>query len=450
MDSGAPLAIGSPWTPYGLRDDPYFQAPLELGVEGATARPLSLFVGRDHELVLLANQVVGASSSRAIIEGDAGVGKTSFVNRLKSALTARGVLTHTNPVRVQPGMSARQFIGEVLKILLQIHATVEATLTAATSGVSRGLRKAKQIAGDETGIGEEAKFWRRVGRLIAGEDSVAGGFTAASVGVQRERVRIPAEVELSLFDELRQALTYLSNHGERRVLLHVNNMENLTREDAAQAAGLIQEVRDCFLADYGHWIFVGTTGITQAIFDPTPQVSSIIPFQVPLGPLSSHEVAELLARRYRHLHLGEQVAALLPPVSPEDGAQLYDRYHGHLRAFLTLLSRAVQRRSAAAPGVPLTVADITETMAPLYWPDLVRRAGQNDAEQLRRALSGQGHATAFRVTDLEKALTVTQAAASKLMTRLEEAQIVAQSHVSGRSTYYRIQRGDDTIALQML
>ena len=60
MDAGAPLGIGSPWTPYGLRDDPYFQAALQLGIEGATARPMSLFVGRDAELVLLANQVVGA------------------------------------------------------------------------------------------------------------------------------------------------------------------------------------------------------------------------------------------------------------------------------------------------------------------------------------------------------------------------------------------------------
>ena len=450
MDTGAPLGIGSPWTPYGLRDDPYFQAPLQLGIEGATARPMSLFVGRDDELVLLANQVVGASSSRAIIEGDAGVGKTTFVNRLKTELAAHGVLIHADPVRVMPGMSARQFIGEVLKVLLQIHATLEAALMASASGVAQGLKKAKQIAGDETGLSEEAAFWRRVGRLIAGEDSVAGGFTAGVVGMQRERIRIPAEVELSLFDELTRALAYLSRQGARRVLIHVDNMENLTREDAAQAAGLMQEVRDCFLADHGHWLFVGTTGITEAIFAPTPQVSSIIPFHTVLGPLGRTDVAELLARRYRHLHLGDQVAALVPPVSAEEGARLYERYHGHLRAFLMLLSRAVQRRSAANPGVPLTAADVATTMAPIYWPELVRRAGANDAEQLRRGLAGKAHTTTFRVTDLEKALNVSQPAASKMMARLEKARVVIQSHVSGRNTFYRIPRGDDSIALEMV
>src|SRR5690349_12987100 len=114
--------ISSPWTPYGLSDDPFFQAPLSPSSEAV--RPITLFVGREAEIQLLGGQVVGTSSSRGIVEGLPGVGKTSFVNRLKVALAERGVLTHEQPLRAIPGMGARQFVAEVLRILLQIRATL--------------------------------------------------------------------------------------------------------------------------------------------------------------------------------------------------------------------------------------------------------------------------------------------------------------------------------------
>ena len=50
--------------------------------------------------MLAANQVLGSASSRAIVQGEYGVGKTSFTNRLKTALAEHGVLTHARPVRV--------------------------------------------------------------------------------------------------------------------------------------------------------------------------------------------------------------------------------------------------------------------------------------------------------------------------------------------------------------
>jgi hypothetical protein len=72
--------IANPWTPYGLGDDPFFQDPL--APTDDPTRPISLFVGRAAEVQLLGGQVVGSLSSRAVVQGGAGVGKTSVVNRL--------------------------------------------------------------------------------------------------------------------------------------------------------------------------------------------------------------------------------------------------------------------------------------------------------------------------------------------------------------------------------
>lgn len=447
MDSLSPLAIGSPWTPYGLRDDPFFQAPLEAGSDGGATRPMTLFVGRDEELRILANQVVGATSSRAIVEGAAGVGKTTFVNRLKTELARHGVLTHAEPVRVTPGMSPRQFVGEILKVLLQMHATLQVILAAGSGGGTfrQAVRRGTQVLQDEAGIDNDAAFWRRIGRLVAGEDSVAIGVA----GVQRERVRIPAEVELSLFDELTEALRRLAGDEGRRVVVHVNNLETLSEENALQAARLMQNVRDVFLADWGHWLFVGTTGMAKAIFRRTPQVSSIIGGETLLAPLTPPQVAELLRRRYHHLHLGHEVAPLTPPIDPDVGAALYARYRGNLRAFLMLASRAVQRRAISLPGVPLTEGDVIDVMSPPYTEALATHIGASDVTHLRAVVGGGQLGTEFRVVDVARAAKMTQASASKLVARLERSGTISQTRSEGRSTFYKVSDGDTSIALAM-
>lgn len=436
------LKLGSPWAAYGLRDDPFFQQPLQPTFDHEAPRPITLFVGRDAETMLVANQIIGSSNSRAILEGDSGVGKTSFVSRLKTELGKYDVLMHAEPVRVRDGMTARQFIAEVLKVLLQISATVAAT--EASGAFTKAARAAKR----ETAIDEEDAFWRRIGRLIQGEDSTATGITIASFGGQREHVRIPAEVEgVSLYDELAQAVGHLTNRGRRKVLIYINNLENLSPDATMAAAKLVQQLRDCFLIDHSHWLFVGTARIEEHIFRASDQVSGIIPFAIHLDPLSPDEVAELLERRYRHLQAGTHVTY---PIAPQDGATLYDRYHGQLRAFLSLLSNAAQRYATFAPGTQLSIADVVSVMAPTYRAEkLVKRIGSADAEYLDKALAGEPYDVEFRVTDLATATHVTQAAASKLVQRLLAANVIVQSRVRGKSVYYRIAHGDLTVALNL-
>lgn len=434
--------LGSPWTAYGLRDDPFFQQPLQPTSEEEAPRPITLFVGRDAELALVANQVIGSTNSRAILEGDAGVGKTSFVSRLKTELSSHNVLMHAEPVRLRPGMTARQFIAELLKVLLQISATLAASESPGT------ISKARQAAVRGAAIGNEAAFWRNIGRLIQGEDSTAAGLTIASFGAQRENVRIPAEVdEVSLFDELAKAVAYLTANGRRKVLLHLDNMENLSLEEEKAAAALIQQVRDCFLVDHTHWLFVGTTGIEQHVFRASAQVSGIVPFSIRLDPLRSDEVVDLLDRRYRHLRSGLR---LVHPISPPDGAALYARYRGQLRAFLSLLSNAVQRHSAFAPGQTLSIGDVLGLMTPEFRVrKLLPRVSPEDAAHLAKTLAGTRHDAEFRVSELAEGMGATQAAASKLAKRLLSAGVIELSRTHGKSVYYRIAEGDLTVALGM-
>jgi hypothetical protein len=311
-------------------------------------------------------------------------------------------------------------------------------------------RAAKALA--EANPDPETAFWRRVGRVVEGEDSMAGGISVGGLGAQRERVRIPAEVgELSLIDDVATAVAYLARgtgtaarRGARRVHLHVNNFENLSREDARAAAGLMQDVRDAFLSEHSHWLFVGAGDVEHIVFRASPQVGGVVPFAVTLEPLAPAEVAELLARRYEHLRRG---ARFTPPVAPDVAARLYTRYRGDLRNFLRLLSRAVQQHAATAPGHPLDAAALVALMAPAYWAGLVRLVGPADAAHLAAIYRGQAPEAEFRVTEAAARTGLTQAAASKIVQRLAAAGAIEPARTEGKSVYYRLHSGDVTVAL---
>ncbi len=221
-----------------------------------------------------------SENSRSVIQGEAGVGKTSFVSALKTQLQSAHVLTHAEPIRVQPTMTASGFIAEVLKVVLQMRATerLQAGMMAnVRKRVSAGIRDL------------EGEFWTRLNRVILGEDNTGIGVTAGVVGVQGQRGRIAAEAaDVSLFDELKTAFRYMAKDGTRRALIHVNNMESLTPTHAAAAATLIHSLRDAFQFDHAHWLFVGTSDIEQRLFRVHPQVSQIIDRPVTLHLKTGH------------------------------------------------------------------------------------------------------------------------------------------------------------------
>ena len=460
-----PFTITSPWSPYGLSDDPFFQEPLDPTDD--TSRPVSLFVGRQAELQLVASQIVGnRHTSRALVQGAPGVGKTSFVSALKYGLARQDeapVLMHRPPVRILAGMTARQFTAAVLQVLLQMRSTLAAQASATnrpggreeTSSLparaGRAAAQAAQAARRAVGAGDEA-FWTRVARVVAGEDSLAGGLSTPLFGAQQERVRIAPEVQdLPLDAEVAEAVARLAvadaGGAPRRVLLHVNNLERLTREGAAAAAGLLEDVRDLFFTEHAHWLFVGTTGIDQAVFQRTAQVGGILTLTATLQPLAPEVIAAMLEKRYAHLRTGLRFTA---PVPPETAAALYGRYHGDLRRFLSLLSQGVQRYAVTHPGQPLDVATVVGLMAPPRREALVERVGDTAARALEQVVGGRPVGTTFRVAEVQQATGLTQSAASELVQRLLARDAITLVERRGKSVFYRVTAGDDTVALRMV
>jgi hypothetical protein len=101
-------------------------------------------VRREDELVRAANEVLGSASSWAIAQGEPGVRKASFTNRLKTALVRHGALTRAPTGRFTRDLPAQEFEAQVLRALLHIRALLPRTNApegppAPSSGVTMAL-----------------------------------------------------------------------------------------------------------------------------------------------------------------------------------------------------------------------------------------------------------------------------------------------------------------------
>lgn len=398
------------WEPFGLRSTPFFQE--ELRPTEGDEHPISLFVGREPEVRRVVRRIRSDPSSRTIVEGEPGIGKTSFVNRVKSEAAAIGVATHEHPVRVTSDTTRASFVGDVLRALARIRI-----------GSGRTSR-----AGDA--------FWERTVRRLEGGELYGGGVSAAGFGASMSRAWVaPAMGGDALYEELGEALSLLGKELSGEVLIHVNNLESVSTDASRAAAVLLLDLRDYLLLPGAHWVFVGASGVEDAIFRFYDQVGGIFPAAEALDPLPPELLEKLLDLRYRHLATGD---AVIPPILPADAARLYSLYQGDLRNFLRLLGDAAERGLGIGEIRPMTAAEVMRLAAPDYARRLLRSLGEGDYQHLAAIFEAHRQAGGeFRVTDAAQALPISQAAVSQLINRLLDQRVIRRARTSGRSVYYR-------------
>ncbi len=402
------LVVSNIWEPFGLRRDPFFQEELQTD-PGADYPVGELFVGRTDELSRIGRQLGSADPSRLIIQGGPGVGKTSFVNRLKIGLAEGGFVVHEQPVRITSRTDPDGFLADVLRVLVRMHTA---------------------------GGGKRDAFWKRASFLVEGATVTSGGLSVGPAGVSVQHQRHAAETgRIPLLETVLEGLARTREAFGSPVVVHVNNLENLSLEDATRAAVLMQNVRDVFAQPGAHWLMVGASGIEGMVFGSSAQVSGFFPHAVTLDPLTPDEVGELLALRYDHLK--RRSVALVPPVEPPTAASLYGRYRGDLRNFLRLLSEASHLLLGVDGVTPLGEDQIVATMAGAYREQVVADLGEQDYDYLRR-LAEAGTEDGFRVAEVTDWLSMSQAGASGIVARLVAAGLLSESRREGKSVYYRL------------
>ena len=356
--------IPTSWNVYNLLRSPFFQQPLESGEQ--TPRPLSLFVGRDAELKRLRGTIHGAGENATVqaIAGAPGVGKTTLVKELKALALDDGYLTTDSYVAILPDETPEGLFGRVLGALYD---TILAN---------------RPQSGDNPAMAD-AKILVRATRLSSGGLSLTIPGVGGLGGTRGASVITPKDLMIDGPRVMRDLTRMVQASDARGVLLHLNNLENLSESDATRAAEILRALRDVMLLHNGlHYVLVGTADAVNIAVNTHAQIRNVVGTLV-LAPFTIDEVHALLRARYDHLRLDPAKPAV-PPVDANTAATLYDFFRGDLRGLLKALEDGVGVLIGLddATARPLTLDELRPVLQQRYASELAALPEQARVVQL--------------------------------------------------------------------
>jgi hypothetical protein len=372
-------ALPNVWALHNLRGSPFFQEALESG--DGSRHPIELFVGRagqlQRHLAVIGSAGGTSGSSRQVISGSPGVGKSSLAQAIKARATQHGYLSSPEPVALGHQDDTDAIAVRILDYLYQAIVVRGGPKVERDSAVQdvRQLIRVFRVRNLSGGLS--------IGVPVVGSAgaSASRGSTFVTPGTVRPAVII-GDLMRRLMEVVRDKL---SASG---LIVHVNNLENLTEENAKSAARVLRDLRDpCLLAAGYHWLLVGTADAVRIVAAGTEQVRTVFNFGGELEPLGPEDLLELLTRRYQALRANLKMP-VRPPVAPEAVVTLYGLFRGDLRGTLAALDEAAHELLGyvgESPRASLTFDDLRSVLPGIY------------AERVRSLLSNEG-AEALRST----------------------------------------------------
>jgi hypothetical protein len=227
---------------------------------------------------------------------------------------------------------------------------------------------------------------------------------------------------------LRRLATVVREHlHAKEVLVHVNNLENLSDADADRAARLVRDLRDhALLIDGYHWLLVGTTDAIRKVVFSTDQVRTVVEGPRVLSPLSLNEVFAVLTRRYENLR-DDPKKPVIPPVTDDVIREVFALFRGDLRGTMAALHTAAHELLSFGHDAtsPLTVPDVRAVLAERYQEELSARLGA-DAERVAVLADHVSPGQSFTQKDAERWWAVSQAETSRTVGALLTAGYVVE------------------------
>ena len=375
------MALPNLWEICGFRSSPYFQDALE---ENSDTKSLKLFVGRQKELRQLLSTIGSSDSSRQAVAGFPGVGKTTLVQVVKAEVKKANYCVADKYISITQEHSSDALLGQL------IYGIYRAILA-----YKPGLAKDRAM--------EEARHFMEVtqSRNISGSVSVVG--TGIGLGSSRTTSNPIGGLILPAPNIIENLLKCALDNGSKGVLLHLNNLENLSEANAEKAADLLRSVRDTgLMIDSLHLIIVGPTSAVQTVINRHPQIKNIFSRTMYLKELALQDVHKLLENRYKALRIDTNQ----PFRSPVDDSiinYLYKFFRGDLRAMLKSLEDVItDLMSNDIDDVALPIClnkflsaikalhqeELEENLTPINWERILTWAKQSsEATQTRESLS---------------------------------------------------------------
>jgi Cdc6-like AAA superfamily ATPase len=340
------VGVTNIWHILNLRESPFFQDPLDPTTGGHY--PIRLFVGREEEAEHILRGMGSAPHSRHAIQGPPGVGKTTLVQYIKAQVAEDGWLADANAIPVTSTTTAEE-------LLVRILATVHDALGARDETLLQQppMQEVRQLLALE----RERSASGSIGLPLIG---------SLGAGTAPQRFTGPGALMVQPTRLLRELNDLAHRHLQAPgILIHLNNLENITEADQKEAARIVRDLRDQALMYPGfHFVLAGTDDAIRTIVAEQEQLRSIFSNPGSLRPLGISQLHALLELRYRYLRVDE-TRPWIEPVTKVAVENLYELFDGNLRGTLHALDEAA--KILVGRGEDPTEPMSLERMAPVLF-----------------------------------------------------------------------------------
>jgi len=267
-----------------------------------------------------------------IIEGDSGVGKTTFINYHKLIWKSKSkdlrLFSSDSEISVQSYWSIENFIYNALGVLLsQIRLDIG----------ERKFRKSRLLKEilSQTGV---------LFQTNPGISASIGLPTLFSVGGSVSKgnsITTGKNIESQLKDYFTKIVDYIKKMDYQGIILHFNNLEVLQNGNERELITLFNDIRDILQTKDIYFVFVGGNSLYQKILLPISRVRSIFhdePIIIP--PLPPHEVIEIINTRYKIYGNGTN---FIKPVNDEVIQFLSESFNGRVRDIMNTITNLIFR-----------------------------------------------------------------------------------------------------------
>ncbi|MBI5389962.1 MarR family transcriptional regulator [Candidatus Woesearchaeota archaeon] len=320
----------SVWSRYGLRESPFITSPTRLlGI-----LPIDkVFSGREQETKRLVKILTSSNSTRTLILGDYGVGKTTFVNYVKWVLCLKHkgrseFVTPPIEIKVQPEWDAHGFL------LSTLSSVYNASLIFKWNDDGMKLPVIEKIS-EYVAIGTQVGIQGSFGGL-------GGGYSEAK--------SVPSSLAPDIYESLLTRLCLELRDAGKQLIVSYDNLENIPIE---KLADFFRTIKDYLQIEGFHSIFIGPTTSLSAL-EKYSQVHSVFTQPIVLGSLNEDSVIDILKKRCEALKFAD--GRYIAPYDEETVRRLYRKLN-NLRFTFKVLEDTTLYTEKKAP-CKITIQEI--------------------------------------------------------------------------------------------
>jgi GTPase SAR1 family protein len=325
------------WEWFGFKGNPFDFFPLRVNADDR-----SLFVGREAELKRLATPIASGPGGITVVEGRAGVGKTSLVNAVQyDKLQSRVCLPSFQVIQVLTDTDPIGF-------MLSAFSTCINSLELADPGE---VDKIPALKAGKT----------MVAQAISTGWGFTGGLTVGPFGGQAGVTKTPAPTSPllplmpSILGTAEKWFDAASKRGWSKFIIPVNNLDMLDDDSAASFMNAVRDYLIAFARKGVWWVLVAKEAFTPSLEARAHRVSDVLSGPpVRLSPLSLQDVKKAIDVRVKKYAVSDAKS----PVPDEIVAWLYKLSDGEARTIFKKLTDTIFELHALAPSAR-TVSETT-------------------------------------------------------------------------------------------